>query len=169
MREPQLIVTSSSEVMEACVERLERSGASIRRGWEAEATADVREVVHVGRVDTPRDAEAALLAALGGDGVVAVLPADAALSASFFEDLRHLGRVELADEPSPSPLQQLDEDQRGLLDLLGRGFSVAAAARQLYISRRTADRRLAAAREALDVRSNAEAVVFARSAAERTR
>jgi DNA-binding NarL/FixJ family response regulator len=161
MREPQLIVTSSVEVMEARVERLERSGASIRRGWKTEAMGDGREVFNVGRVETQRDATAALLAALGGAGVVAVLPSDAALSASFFEDLRRLGRVELADEPAPSRLERLDEDQRGLLDLLGKGFSVSAAARELYISRRTADRRLAAARETLDVRSNAEAVVLA--------
>ena len=67
-----------------------------------------------------RDAEAALLAALGGAGIVAVLPDDGALSASFFEDLRRLGDVKVADESPQNPLERLDEEQRRLLDLLAR-------------------------------------------------
>jgi DNA-binding NarL/FixJ family response regulator len=169
MPERRLIVTSSSAVMEACVERLERAGAVIRRGWELEAGApDPAGVVCVGRVETPRDAEAALVAVLGGAGIVAVLPNDAALSASFFEDLRRLGQVAVAEEPRQARLERLDEEQRRLLDLLADGSSLAAAARRLYLSRRTADRRLAAARAVLGARSNAEAVVLARSAADRT-
>ena len=169
MRERQLIVASSSAVMETCVERLERSGAAIRRGWEREPEAppDPARLVCVGRVKTSRDAKAALLAVLGGAGIVAVLPDDTALSASFFEDLRRLGQVEVAEEPGQTQLDRLDEQQRRLLNLLAEGFSVAAAARRLYLSRRTADRRLAAARAALGVRSNAEAVVLARSATDR--
>src|SRR5436190_17341392 len=56
----RLIVTSSSAAMAACVERLERSGAAIRWGWELEpglARAS-RGLVCVGRVETPRDAKA---------------------------------------------------------------------------------------------------------------
>jgi DNA-binding CsgD family transcriptional regulator len=168
MRERQLIVASSAAVMEACVERLERSGAAIRRGWEPGAAPVPAELVCVGRVKTTRDAKAALLAVLGGAGIVAVLPDDAALSASFFEDLRHLGQVDVAGEPRQTQLERLDEEQRRLLNLLAEGFSVTAASRRLYLSRRTADRRLAAARAALGVRSNAEAVVLACSAPDRT-
>ena len=75
----------------------------------------------------------------------------------------------MAEEPGQTQLDRLDEQQRRLLNLLAEGFSVAAAARRLYLSRRTADRRLAAARAALGVRSNAEAVVLARSATDRPR
>jgi DNA-binding NarL/FixJ family response regulator len=169
VREPTLIVTSSAAVMEACVERLELSGAAIRWGWEPGAAPDRAESVCAGRIETPRDAEAALLAVLGGAGIVAVLPDDAALSASFFEDLRRLGQVKMAEEPLQTPLERVDEEQRRLLGLLAEGFSVAAASRSVCLSRRTADRRLAAARAVLGVRSNAEAVVLVRSAADRKR
>ena len=43
--------------------------------------------------------------------------------------------------------------------MLAAGMSVADASRTLFISRRTADRRLAAARITLGVRTTAEAVV----------
>jgi len=65
-------------------------------------------------------------------------------------------------------LSDIDEEQRRLLDLLAKGLSVTAASRRLFLSRRTADRRLARARAMLGVRSNAEAIVVASSAAERT-
>jgi hypothetical protein len=169
VRESPLIVASSAALMEACVERLERSGAAIRRGWEPGAEPDPVELVCVGHIKTRRDAEAALLAVLGGAGIVAVLPDDATLSASFFDDLRRLGWVDVAEEAFPTPLERLDEEQRRLLDLLADGFSVTAASRRVYLSRRTADRRLAAARAALGVRSNAEAVLFVCSAADRKR
>jgi DNA-binding CsgD family transcriptional regulator len=55
----------------------------------------------------------------------------------------------------------LDEEQRRLLGLLGRGFSVREAARRLHLSRRTAERRLAEARAALGAATNAEAVLRA--------
>jgi DNA-binding CsgD family transcriptional regulator len=168
MGEAPLIVASNAAVMEACVERLERSGVVIRRGWEPGTAPASTELVCAGHVDTARDAEAALLAVLGGAGIVAVLPDDDVLSASFFEDLRRLGGVEVADESPQNPLERLDEEQRRLLDLLANGLSVTAASRRLFLSRRTADRRLARARAMLGVRSNAEAVVVASWAAERT-
>jgi DNA-binding NarL/FixJ family response regulator len=52
----------------------------------------------------------------------------------------------------------LDDGQRRLLELLERGLSVSEAARRLHLSRRTAERRLAAARAALGAARNAEAV-----------
>lgn len=168
MGEAPLIVVSNAAVMEACVDRLERSGVVIRRRWEPGTAPASTELVCAGQVDTVRDAEAALLAALGGAGIVAVLPDDDALSASFFEDLRRLGDVEVADESPQNPLERLDEEQRRLLDLLAKGLSVTAASRRLFLSRRTADRRLAQARAMLGVRSNAEAIIVASSAAERT-
>jgi DNA-binding NarL/FixJ family response regulator len=158
-REPRLIVASSAAALEACVARLERAGVAVRRRWEA------GDVVCAGSVRTRADAEAALLAALRGAGIVALLPEDPTLSASFFEDLRRLGPVDVAGEPDVDPLERLAPEQRRLLELLAEGLSVAAAARRLYVSRRTAVRRLASARAVLGVRSTAEAVVFARAAA----
>jgi DNA-binding CsgD family transcriptional regulator len=56
----------------------------------------------------------------------------------------------------------LDDEQRRLLELLGRGLSVVEAARRLHLSRRTAERRLAEARSILGAATNAEAVLRAR-------
>jgi DNA-binding CsgD family transcriptional regulator len=58
--------------------------------------------------------------------------------------------------------RKLSEDQLRLLDLLREGMSVREAARRLHISHRTAERRLAEAREALGAATNAEAVVRSR-------
>jgi DNA-binding NarL/FixJ family response regulator len=55
----------------------------------------------------------------------------------------------------------LDDRQRRLLELLGRGLSVGEAATRLHLSRRTAERRLAEARAALGAATNAEAVLRA--------
>jgi DNA-binding NarL/FixJ family response regulator len=158
-REPRLIVASSAAALEACVERLEREGVAVERSWKA------GDGVRAGPVQTRADAEAALLAALRGPGIVALLPEDPVLSASFFEDLRRLGPIDVAGDPVDDPFERLEPEQRRLLELLAEGLSLAAAARRLYLSRRTADRRLASARALLGVRSNAEAVVLARAAA----
>jgi DNA-binding NarL/FixJ family response regulator len=53
----------------------------------------------------------------------------------------------------------LTEEQLRLLSLLRQGVSVRDAARRLHISHRTAERRLAEAREALGAATNAEAVM----------
>jgi DNA-binding CsgD family transcriptional regulator len=55
----------------------------------------------------------------------------------------------------------LDDEQRRLLGLLGRGLSVTEAATQLRLSSRTAERRLSEARATLGAATNAEAVLRA--------
>jgi DNA-binding CsgD family transcriptional regulator len=55
----------------------------------------------------------------------------------------------------------LDDEQRRLLALMGRGLSVREAGRQLHLSPRTTERRLAQARASLGARTNAEAVLRA--------
>jgi DNA-binding NarL/FixJ family response regulator len=59
------------------------------------------------------------------------------------------------------PHSSLDDEQRGLLALLGRGLSVTEAATELRLSPRTAERRLSEARAALGAATNAEAVLRA--------
>lgn len=78
--------------------------------------------------------------------------------------LRARTRVQAAalaarDEHAESPALTLTHDEQRVLDLLGDGLAVGEAARELHISRRTADRRLAAARTKLGVGTTAEAVV----------
>jgi DNA-binding NarL/FixJ family response regulator len=52
----------------------------------------------------------------------------------------------------------LSAEQRALLGQLLGGATLGQAARALHLSRRTADRRLAAARAALEARTTAEAL-----------
>ena len=59
----------------------------------------------------------------------------------------------------------LTSEERRLLELLARGEALGEAAETLHLSRRTADRRLAAARGKLAVHTTAEAVLVARSLA----
>jgi DNA-binding CsgD family transcriptional regulator len=59
------------------------------------------------------------------------------------------------------PDSSVDDEQRRLLALLGRGLSVTEAAAQLRLSPRTAERRLSEARAALGAATNAEAVLRA--------
>jgi DNA-binding CsgD family transcriptional regulator len=58
--------------------------------------------------------------------------------------------------------RELTEEQLRLLDLLRQGVSVREAARRVHLSRRTAERRLAEAREVLGAATNAEAVIRSR-------
>jgi len=66
-------------------------------------------------------------------------------------DAVRLEPVALAAELTPEGLR--------LLGLLVEGFSLGEAAGSLHLSRRTADRRLAAARRALGAATTAEALV----------
>jgi DNA-binding NarL/FixJ family response regulator len=110
----------------------------------------------VGPVADAAAARAALLCAVRGAGLVVGLDPDAPWAADFRADLHRL-----APRPAPPPAaeQPLTADQREILDLLADGHSIAAAARLRYLSLRTANRRVAEAREALGVATTREAVL----------
>jgi DNA-binding NarL/FixJ family response regulator len=65
----------------------------------------------------------------------------------------------VAPEANGSPTSTLTHDEQRVLTLLREGLAIGEAAQALHISRRTADRRLAAARTKLGVGTTAEAVV----------
>jgi len=114
-----------------------------------------------GVVATDVDAVLALRAAVGGAGIVIVAQALRETIDRLLDDLRRLGPVEhvTADVPVPPTV---DEDQRRLLGLLADGWTLGEAAAELGLSRRTADRRLDAARHALGAQRTAEALARAR-------
>lgn len=58
--------------------------------------------------------------------------------------------------------RRLSPEQERLLDLIGAGLPVAAAARRLRLSARTAERRLAEARRSVGASTNAEALMLSR-------
>jgi hypothetical protein len=118
-----------------------------------------RRWVRAGTVDDDAALAAAVLAAARGVGLVVGCP-DEDRRALLRDDLSRIGTVELV-ELGPDPLAVLDDDQRALLAALAAGASVGAAADALHLSTRTAERRLAAARRSLGVRTTAEAVTLA--------
>jgi DNA-binding NarL/FixJ family response regulator len=74
------------------------------------------------------------------------------------------------NDENPAVSGALDDEQRQLLELIGRGLSVTEAGRRLNLSTRTTERRLAQARAALGAATTAEAVLRAegRQIGERT-
>ena len=100
----------------------------------------------------------AIVAAVGGAGLVAIVPDQlGSLCTRLLDELRGIDPVPLG--AAPSDALALTDEQRMLLDLIGGGMPVGEAARTMSISRRTADRRLAQARATLGVATTTEAVV----------
>jgi DNA-binding NarL/FixJ family response regulator len=114
-----------------------------------------------GVVDGPDSAADALLAALDGAGLLVEASADRATIDRLVDDLRRLGPVDHRATP-PAPMPALDPEARAILGLLAEGHTLGEAAALLGLARRTADRRLAAARDALGVERTTEAIARAR-------
>ncbi len=134
-------------------------GAGFRTatGWQGGGT----ELVRTGVVADAEDAAAALLAAVGGAGLVVHAVAEREIVDRLCEDLRRLGRLEHRLDADVRP--RLTREEQTLLDLLLDGQTLGEAAATVGLARRTADRRLAAARAKLGVRTTAEALVARRA------
>ena len=133
----------------------------IVRGWAAPLRRE--RVVCSGWVGTADDARRALLAAVAGAGLVVGCSADRETVDRFLADLRRLGPVEHVHDDDRTAAGPLTDVERALLGLLAEGLTVREAAAEVGVSTRTADRRLALARQRLGVGSTAAAIVAARS------
>lgn len=108
-----------------------------------------------GVVHTADSAAAATWVLVRGCALVVALGPHA--PRTFLADLGRCGVVEVyAPHPDESGL---DANERALLAALARGLSVHQAAETLFLSTRTAQRRLTSARRILGVRTTREAVV----------
>lgn len=150
---PLVVVEASERALASALRELEREGARIVHGWRNDPA-----VVCTGAVRDAADAAEALLAAVAGAGLVVHAQADRDVIDRLVDDLRRFGPVDhRTDEPEWQA--ELNADERRLLDRLTEGKTLGQAAAELHVSRRTADRRLASAREKLGVATTAEAVV----------
>lgn len=139
---------------------LARRGWRIHRGLQPPAEPwdlGPARVVVVGELPDLAAAQAALLCAVRGAGLVVGLDPAAPWATGFRDDLRQLAPAERA--AGPEPVGALTPDQRDMLELLAAGNSIAQAARLRFLSLRTANRRVAEAREALGVATTREAVL----------
>ncbi|TIC83562.1 hypothetical protein E8D34_15650 [Nocardioides sp. GY 10113] len=148
MSEPPAVPLLVVEGPAAAVEDARGELASL--GWSAvDGIAEVR-------VRDAASAGAAVLAALEGRPVLAWATADRDVVDRLCDDLRRLGRLD--HRVGADPAGWLTGEQHELLAHLGAGASLGAAATALHLSRRSADRRLAAARAALGAASTSAAL-----------
>jgi len=165
---PRYVVGSATDATVA-LRRLARAGWHTREGFAlTESSWDVAEqkLVLYGRVADLDTAELAVHAAARGAGLVAIADPSTQVGQALLADLGRLGPVtrdpeaEIAGDTeetdSDSPLLP---EQRALLERLANGETIAAAAAAEFLSLRTANRRIAQAREALGVRTTREAVL----------
>jgi hypothetical protein len=168
---PRYVVSTTSEASSA-LRRLVRAGWRTREGFALpDLTWDVSNarLVLYGRVIDVDTAQLAVHAAARGAGVVAITDEASDVGRALLDDLRRLGPVVRDPEqestaPAPGELAAgaghgLLPEQRALLDRLANGETIAAAAAAEYLSLRTANRRIAQARDALGVRTTREAVL----------
>jgi len=165
---PRFVVASGGDAM-TVVRKLSRAGWTTREGFAlTDQQWDVSDarLALFGRVADADTAELALLAAARGAGIVAISDAAAEIGRALLADLGRIGPVstdpdaDLGTEPEPSgsgPV--LAPEQRALLERLAGGETIAAAAAAEFLSLRTANRRIAEAREVLGVRTTREAVL----------
>ena len=152
-----LLVLDDPSSIPAVRRRLAAGTWSVREGFALpDEPWDVSglRLVCAGDVADEASAHDALLAAARGAGLIVWGATEAVL-----DDLARVGpveRVQLAGVVDTGPL---DEDQWRLLHLIAAGRSTPEAAAELYLSQRTAERKLAAARKALGARTTAEAVL----------
>jgi hypothetical protein len=149
-----MIVVEGEELAEEAVQDLREVGWTVEPGWR---TTNVHPgLVLAGIVGGPDDARDAVLAAVAGVGLVVDARAPREDVDQLCDDLRRLGRLE--HRVAGKGPWTLDHEQRRLLDLLASGRSLGSAATELHLSRRSADRRLAAARQALGAATTAAAI-----------
>jgi DNA-binding CsgD family transcriptional regulator len=165
---PRYVVASSTEAT-TVLRRLARAGWQTREGFAlAEPAWDMTEakLVLFGRVPDLDTVTLVVLAAARGAGVVAIVDAASDPGRALVGDLSRLGPVLRDPEADPdtgagggSELAQLIPEQRALLERLAAGETIAAAAAAEFLSLRTANRRIAQAREVFGVRTTREAVL----------
>ena len=157
---PRIIVEGPEGAGADELRRLGDDGYQLRAGFTASVPAAGRVVCH-GRISGDTDAGAVVLAALAGYGVLVEAPPGGDVVMRLVDDLRHLGPVvHRVAEPAPRPA--LHAQGRWLLKLLAEGATLGEAAARIGIARRTADRRLAAARRELGATRTTEAIALAR-------
>lgn len=161
---PRYVLGGSTDAT-AVLRKLARAGWQTREGFALpEPSWDVAgaRLVLFGRVPDLDTATLVVQAAARGAGIVAITDLAAELGRALVDDLRRLGPVHLdpaADGAGPDVFARLIPEQRALLRRLANGETIAAAAAAEFLSLRTANRRIAQARELLGVRTTREAVL----------
>ncbi len=160
---PRYILGGAADAT-SVLRKLSRAGWRTRDGFALpEPTWDVAttRLVLYGRVTDLDTAALVVQAAARGAGIVAVTDQNTGIGRALIDDLLRLGPVHLRPDADDNTdlFAQLIPEQRALLQRLANGETIAAAAAAEFLSLRTANRRIAQARELLGVRTTREAVI----------
>jgi DNA-binding NarL/FixJ family response regulator len=164
---PRYVLPSAGDAT-GVLRRLARAGWHTREGFALPESAwdvSAAKLVLFGRVVDTDTAQLALLAGARGAGIVAIADTSGEVGRALLADLARIGPVRTDPDPEPQtapggqPRPQLAPEQRALLERLANGETIAAAAQAEFLSLRTANRRIAEAREVLGVRTTREAVL----------
>ena len=164
MTEPDAFasVVSGPDALAAAEQQLRRAAWVTRHGWTLPArpwSHRLTKVVCLGAVTDEPSAAEALLACARAAGVVADIGGcPEPLRTAFVDDLARLALAPVPGSRPPTPRLPLNPEQLALLRLVADGAAVPEAADALFLSRRTAERRMASIRTALGVASTAAAV-----------
>ncbi len=162
-RPPLIVIEGDPASVAREASRLDAAGFVVVAGFAGSRLGRAREV-RAGVVADARGAADALLAALGGAGLLVEASADRVTVDRLVDDLRRIGPVDhrIASTDGSQPVESpAPRDARAILGLLAEGHSLGEAASILGLSRRTADRRLGDARRALGVTRTTEAIARA--------
>jgi DNA-binding NarL/FixJ family response regulator len=163
---PRYVLATATDAT-TVLRRLARAGWQTREGFALAETAwdmATARLTLYGRVPDLDTVQLVVLAAARGAGVVAIADSAGEVGRALIGDLTRLGAVRRDPDAEPEypesdPLGQLIPEQRALLDRLANGETIAAAAAAEFLSLRTANRRIAQARELFGVRTTREAVL----------
>jgi DNA-binding CsgD family transcriptional regulator len=158
-----LILACDDQTFETAIDEVASTGWDVRRSWrlsEREWNVSDGRVVCCASIMTFDDVSDALLAAVRGAGLVARVNLTSEPGQRMREELRTLGPID-ERERQHGDVTELSPEQIELCRLLGSGLSLADSAAFLHLSRRTAFRRLADVRTALNVSTTREAVLLA--------
>jgi hypothetical protein len=160
MRLPFVVVEAGPAALEdAC-------GELVSRGWAVHSSrlAGGPGTVWATTVADSVATSEAVLAAVAGFGLLVDAVAERDVLDLLCDDLRRLG---VLDHRVRVTAELLGADEHALLRLLSGGATLGDAATRLHLSRRSADRRLAAARRALGAESTTAALATYRRRIER--
>lgn len=164
---PRYVVGTSADAT-SVLRRLARAGWNTREGFALTDVAwdisDSRLVLY-GRVADQDTAVRVVHAAARGAGVVAIIDTGDEVGRALLADLARVGPVLRDAQAEPAvaagapAVTRLLPEQRALLERLAAGETIAAAAAAEFLSLRTANRRIAQARQLFGVRTTREAVL----------
>ena len=156
-----VILASSREESAQARRRLARRGYQVIAGdgeFPRTEVADGSSFV-VLRVFSEDDAQSALIWAVTGYSLVLELEQGSRLGLQLIDDLGRIAPVQHAAVPARPSTNELSEVQVGLLIRLRDGATLTEAAASLFLSRRTANRRVAEARDFFGTRSHRETIL----------